>query len=520
MKDNIHLIIPMSGIGKRFLDAGYTDPKPLIEVDGYPMIKHVIDLFPGVPKVTFICNENHLKYTNIKETLKSLSPNANIYSVPNDNRLGPVDAVLKIKDFIHDTEEVIVSYCDYGTVWDFDSFLEKIREQKLDGCISCYTGFHPHMLGLDNYAYCKVENDTVSQVKEKEPFTSNKMDEFSSNGTYYFKSGKILKKYFEELINFNFNVNGEFYVSLVYNLLIKDGLKVGYFEIDKMLQWGTPHDLEIYKGWLRYFNSRVEKSKKIKCPDDTTLILPMAGKGSRFYELGFTTPKPLLLIDENPMIIEAVNCLPDTNKKTFVCLKEHNKENIINSILENRFKDCKIIQIDSVTEGQAITCEIGINSSKLNEDNPILISACDNGILYDENKLNELFNDENIDIIVFSFRNNQSSNLNPNAYAWLDVDELDNIKNVSCKKFIGKNPLETHAIVGTMFFRKAKYFLDGLRKNRIQNIKTNKEYYVDDVLNQNIKDGLNVKIFEVNHYTCWGTPNDYLTYNYWKEFFT
>ena len=54
---NIKLIIPMSGIGKRFVDAGYKDPKPLIEVDGYPVIKHVVDLFPGITDVTFICNE-------------------------------------------------------------------------------------------------------------------------------------------------------------------------------------------------------------------------------------------------------------------------------------------------------------------------------------------------------------------------------------------------------------------------------------------------------------------------------
>jgi len=67
--NNIQLIIPMSGIGKRFIDAGYTDPKPLIEVDGYPIIKHVIDLFPGVTDVSFICNEKHLKETNMRNIL-------------------------------------------------------------------------------------------------------------------------------------------------------------------------------------------------------------------------------------------------------------------------------------------------------------------------------------------------------------------------------------------------------------------------------------------------------------------
>ena len=70
-----------------------------------------------------------------------------------------------------------------------------------------------------------------------------------------------------------------------------------------------------------------------------------------------------------------------------------------------------------------------------------------------------------------------------------------------------------------MFFRKGKYFINGLEKNYDENIKTNGEFYVDDVLNQNIKSGLKVKVFEVINYICWGTPDDYKTYNYWKDFF-
>ena len=127
--------------------------------------------------------------------------------------------------------------------------------------------------------------------------------------------------------------------------------------------------------------------------------------------------------------------------------------------------------------------------------------------------------DESIDVLVWSFRNNQTSKVNPNSYAWLDVDDDDNIRHVSCKNFIYDNPLTTHAIVGTMFFRKAKYFLNGLKNNKEKNIRTNNEFYVDDVLNQNIDMGLTVKVFEVEDYICWGTPDDYKTYNYWNEYF-
>lgn len=515
--NNITLIIPMSGVGKRFIDAGYNEPKPLIEVDGGPIIGHVVNLFPSITDIIFICNETHLKRTNMRDILLKISPSSRILEVPDNLKKGPVYAISKIFDSIDDNREVIVSYCDYGTSWDFIKFLSE--KNNYDGLIPCYTGFHPHMLGSDNYAFCKLEDGYVTEIKEKEPFTDNKMDEYASNGAYYFKSGFVLKKYFQELIDLNINVNGEFYVSLVYNLMIRDGLKVGVFEIDKMLQWGTPYDLEIYKSWSNYFRRTQNNLTESICPKNTTLILPMAGRGSRFSEDGYNLPKPILPVNDNIMVVEAVNCLPNTDNKIFICLDEHIKNYGLNEILHDKFNECKISIIDSVTEGQAITCEIGINEHSINLEDPILISACDNGIYYDVNKIQKMLDDESIDIIVWSFRNSQSSKNNPNSYAWLDVDDNDNIKHVSCKKFIYDDPLKTHAIIGTMFFRKAKYFMEGLNENKKNNIRTNNEFYVDDVLNQNIKNNLVVKVFEVYNYICWGAPNDYKIYNYWKDYF-
>jgi hypothetical protein len=127
------------------------------------------------------------------------------------------------------------------------------------------------------------------------------------------------------------------------------------------------------------------------------------------------------------------------------------------------------IPIDYVTEGQACTCEIAIKEANIPLENPILISACDNGVYYDSEGYLRLLNDESIDIIVWTFRNNQTSKINPNAYAWLDVDDNNLIKHVSCKKFIYDDPLKTHAIIGTMFFRKGRYFIEGLLKNYDEN---------------------------------------------------
>ena len=114
------------------------------------------------------------------------------------------------------------------------------------------------------------------------------MNEYASNGIYYFKSGKIMKKYFNLLMERNIQVNNEFYVNKVYNLMKEDNLNIYIYEISKMLQWGTPTDLEEYLMWSNYFLKRkdiIKQSSDIL--NKTTLILPMAGKGSRFYIEGY-----------------------------------------------------------------------------------------------------------------------------------------------------------------------------------------------------------------------------------------
>jgi NDP-sugar pyrophosphorylase family protein len=311
----------MSGMSSRFTSAGYSIPKFLIEIDGKLVIEHIVNLYPKDSEFIFIVNDKHEKETNVIEVLESLVEHKTIKVIVSHKK-GPVFSVCEFEDLIDDEEQVIINYCDFSMYWDYNHFEKFVNETGCDGSVICYTGFHPHMLGSDNYAFCKVNLfNEILEVREKQPFTDDKMSEYASNGTYYFKSGKMVKKYFKELIDLDINLKGEYYVSLVYNLLVRDGLKVNIFEIENMLQWGTPYDLEIYKGWSNYFSK--PELPTIKHNDDVTLVLPMAGRGSRFSECGYELPKPLIDVDGLPMIIKAVKCLPQCDNNTFICLGEH-----------------------------------------------------------------------------------------------------------------------------------------------------------------------------------------------------
>ena len=139
--------------------------------------------------------------------------------------------------------------------WDYRKFVKDVTERKCDGCIPCYTGFHPHLLIEKNYyASCLTDNDdNLIEIREKFSFEKDKTKAKHSPGVYYFKNGKLLKKYCQMLVDNKQMLNGEYYASLPYNFMVKDGLKVWVpVNVDKFCQWGTPEDMNEYLFWTEY----------------------------------------------------------------------------------------------------------------------------------------------------------------------------------------------------------------------------------------------------------------------------
>ncbi len=500
------IIIPMSGMSSRFSAAGYTIPKYLIEVNGKRVIEHIVNLYPEDSEFVFIINDKHQEETNIVDVLDKLVDKKTVVTIPRHKK-GPVFTVSEFDNLIKDDEQVIVNYCDFSMYWDYRHFKEFVDETECDGCVVCYTGFHPHMLGSDNYAFCKTDEDNkILEIREKQPFTDDKMSEFASTGTYYFKKGSYVKKYFKQLIDEDLNINGEYYVSLVYNLLIRDGLDNRVYEIPYMLQWGTPFDLDVYNSWSDYYYKALKGQKQVRL-ENCTLALPMAGEGSRFSKGGYEQPKPFIQVNGKNMVEQAVRCLPKTDRTIYACLRGQTAPHPVGG---------EVLWIDEVLEGQACTTEKIVEHC---DNGSILVSACDNGVFYDADKFLELSKDDENDIIVWTYRNNYTSHLQPEAYSWVKCDEDGNVSYVDVKKFTGNNPINEYAIVGTMFFRSKEIFFSSLKSLYKNDVRTNGEFYVDSMINEAISLGYKVKNFEVDNYICWGTPNDLKTYEYWQRFF-
>jgi bifunctional N-acetylglucosamine-1-phosphate-uridyltransferase/glucosamine-1-phosphate-acetyltransferase GlmU-like protein len=260
------------------------------------------------------------------------------------------------------------------------------------------------------------------------------------------------------------------------------------------------------------------KEAAIKTVYGNTLnLIPLAGRGQRFVQDGYVLPKPLIQVSGKPMIIQAAEQLPQANKQAFVCLKEHVQVHQVDQVLKAHYPHARIVILDEVTEGQACSCALGL--TKDDAENPLLIGACDNGIVWDRVKYDILMYDPMVDAVIWTFRNHPASKLFPYMYGWVKVDKDNNATGVSVKIPISATPEHDHAIIGTFYFKKAQYFLEALKQLRAKNVRINGEFYVDSCMGELINMGLCVKVFEVDFYVGWGTPNDLKTYEYWQSFF-
>ena len=256
----MQVIVPMSGYGERFRKAGYAVPKPLIEIDGRPVIAHVIDLFPGETDFLFICNQDHLDEPRyrMESILRQYCPSGRIVGIE-PHKLGPVHAVLAAAHLVDSHEPAIVNYCDFACYWDWQHFKRFVRDSACDGAIPAYRGFHPHSLGTTNYAYMREQGGWLIDIQEKQPYTEDRMQEYASSGTYYFASGASMIDAFRRTVERGLNVGGEFYVSLAYKPLLDAGARIAVYELQHFMQWGTPEDVREYRMWSDAFRSRLSR---------------------------------------------------------------------------------------------------------------------------------------------------------------------------------------------------------------------------------------------------------------------
>ena len=233
--EKMNVLIPMAGRGSRFADVGYTFPKPLIEVNGKPMIQVVLENLNIEANYTFVVRKEHYEKYSLQYLLTLIAPGCNIVQV-DELTEGSACTTLLAKEFIDNDDPLLLANSDQFMEWNSNECLYAFNADGIDGGILTFKATHP------KWSYAKVgEDGFVSEVAEKKPISND-----ATVGVYFWKKGSDYVKYAEQMIDKDIRTNGEFYICPVFNEAIADGKKVRIKEIERMWGIGTPEDLNYF----------------------------------------------------------------------------------------------------------------------------------------------------------------------------------------------------------------------------------------------------------------------------------
>jgi dTDP-glucose pyrophosphorylase len=229
----------MAGEGSRFKEVGYDMPKPLVDVEGVPMIQRVIENLAFDASYVFIVREEHLRNYELESVLKeSTNNNYQLVTVAGLTE-GAACTLLLAEEIIDGPEDIMISNCDELMGYESGNFEILL---KADGNSHDFIWVFKAPDKHPKWSYARTdEYGHIVEVAEKTPIS-----ELATCGVYYWRQGYAFVSCAKEMIRKNIRVKGEFYVCPVYNEGIGRGRKVFPFFVHEMWGLGTPEDLDAY----------------------------------------------------------------------------------------------------------------------------------------------------------------------------------------------------------------------------------------------------------------------------------
>mgnify|MGYP003665558895 FL=1 len=238
----MNILIPMAGEGSRFKSAGYTFPKPLIDVDGKPMIQCVVENLDFDANYIFLIRSEHVKqYSGLIDTLDRITNGKFEYVIVESLTEGAACTALLAKEFIDNDEDLLIANSDQYIEYESENFTMLKNLTNTDSIVFTFNAVHP------KWSFVKTNSrGFVTEVAEKKPISN-----IATCGIYWYRKGSDFVKYANRMIESNIRVNNEFYIAPVYNELISDGKTLIPFYVNTMSGLGTPEDLEKFLGRKR-----------------------------------------------------------------------------------------------------------------------------------------------------------------------------------------------------------------------------------------------------------------------------
>lgn len=231
--DRLNILVPMAGAGSRFSQAGYDLPKPLIDVDGLPMIQRVVDNLNIEANYIFLVQLDHLRSHNLRLLFEKFTARYQMIVVDGLTE-GAACTSLLAKHLIDNDDPLLIANSDQIVEWDSADFMYRMNDGA-DGGIVTFKATE------SKWSFAEISNGSIVRVAEKEPISDN-----ATVGIYYWKKGSDYVRYAEEMIERDIRTRNEFYICPVYNQAIEAGLSIRPYQVERMHGIGTPEDLTKY----------------------------------------------------------------------------------------------------------------------------------------------------------------------------------------------------------------------------------------------------------------------------------
>ena len=234
----------MAGEGQRFIDAGYTTPKPLIDINGFPMVIRAAKSLPEADQWIFICRENHIKGEKIDRVLTKHFPGALVLLVDHLTE-GQATTCLLARDHILPDDQLTIGACDNGMIFDSKEYEQLIKNH--DALVWTFRNNPSILQNPKMYGWVKVNKSGVATgVSCKVPISDDPLRDHAVVGTFSFKKAEYFLECADEMICKNRRINNEFYLDVVLDECVLNRYNVIPFEVNDYFCWGTPKDLEDY----------------------------------------------------------------------------------------------------------------------------------------------------------------------------------------------------------------------------------------------------------------------------------
>ncbi|WEX74859.1 glycosyltransferase family 2 protein [Sinorhizobium numidicum] len=491
------VLFPANGPSSYFSPEDYAYPRPLIEVAGKPMIQWAIENMKSLGAETrflFVVDQQEAVRYSYERIFDLSTGGRSQMLMLKGPTAGALCTCLMAIDVIDPTEPLVIANSDQIIDIRLSSVIAEFEAAGADAGIITFETIHPR------WSYATLgEDGLVNRTSEKEVISNQAIA-----GCYYFREAQLFFKAAAAALRHGVTVEGRYYVSSSLNEVILDGGRVvsATISADQYHSFYNPKMIENFEvnGVQRLSSTHASRSVQ--------LVVPAAGRGSRFAKVGFQHPKPFIDVLGRPMIQHVLdNALPPGGRPTVLLLRDH-LHSQPDAVAELRSRGVGIVPVNRLTEGTA--CTVLLARQQIDEEGPLLIANSDQVV---DMRIGDFIDDcisRGLDGSILVFRDRKRD---PKwSFAETDAEGL-------VLRVAEKQPISDLATVGIYFFRRAGDYMKAALDMMVHNDRTNGEFYVCPTYNYAIRNGARIGVYEIDKSSMHGlgTPEDLAEYLQGRE---